>query len=296
MSYNPPMPKVTGIFSRKETTFSFEFFPPKTEEGYVKLLKTIPSFCSLGPDFISCTYGAGGGSREKTLDIVEHIQTNHQVPSVAHLTCVLHTRDQVKDILIEMKRRGISNVLALRGDAPRDNPGWMPGEDNFKYSYELVAFIREHFGEHFSIGVAGFPEGHVLCSDRELDARYLKNKVDQGADYVITQLFFNNEDYFEYVARLRKLGVRARIIPGVLPITDYPALVRFCAVCGATISPKVHEIFKPLAENHDATLKAGIEFCLKQSRELLAGGAPGLHFYALNRTHPVDVIIRELRS
>jgi methylenetetrahydrofolate reductase (NADPH) len=289
------MQKITDIFSPEKKTFSFEFFPPKTEEGTSKLLNTIPVFCDLQPDFISCTYGAGGGSRDKTLDIVEHIQNRYRVPSVAHLTCVLHTRDEIKDILTEMKKRGISNVLALRGDAPKDNPGWVPGEHNFKYSWELVAFIRKHFGGHFSIGVAGFPEGHVLCPDRDLDAGFLKNKIDKGADYVITQLFFNNQDYFDYVARLKKLGVNSRIIPGVLPITDYPALVRFCAVCGASIPQKVHDIFKPFADDHEKTLKAGIDFCLKQSRELLAGGAPGLHFYALNKTHPVDVIIKELR-
>jgi len=250
----------------------------------------------LGPDFISCTYGAGGGSREKTLDIVEHIQNHYHVPSIAHLTCVLHTKKELGAILSEMKRRGIARVLALRGDAPKDNPDWTPGADNFKYSWELVAFIREHFGEHFSIGVAGFPEGHVLCRDRELDARYLKNKFDKGADYVITQLFFNNQDYFDYVARLRKLGVTNRVIPGILPITDYPALVRFCGMCGASIPEEVHNIFKPLANDPEKTLTAGINFCLKQCRDLIRGGAPGLHFYALNKVHPVDVIIKELKS
>jgi methylenetetrahydrofolate reductase (NADPH) len=282
--------------SDQKLTFSFELFPPKTEEGYKKLLTTIPLLCALGPDFISCTYGAGGGNRGKTLDIVEHIQNVHHVPSIAHLTCVLHTKKELNAILNEMKRRGIARVLALRGDAPRDNPNWTPGEDNFKYSWELVHFIREHFGDHFTIGVAGFPEGHVLCRDRELDARYLKNKIDNGADYVITQLFFNNQDYFDYVTRLRKLGVTNRIIPGILPITDYPALVRFCGMCGASIPEAVHAIFKPLANDPEKTLAAGIDFCLKQCRDLLQGGAPGLHFYALNKVHPVDVIIKELKS
>jgi len=282
--------------SDQKLTFSLELFPPKTEEGYKKLLATIPLLCALGPDFISCTYGAGGGSREKTLDIVEHIQNHYHVPSIAHLTCVLHTKKELGAILSEMKRRGIARVLALRGDAPKDNPDWTPGADNFKYSWELVAFIREHFGEHFSIGVAGFPEGHVLCRDRELDARYLKNKFDKGADYVITQLFFNNQDYFDYVARLRKLGVTNRVIPGILPITDYPALVRFCGMCGASIPEEVHNIFKPLANDPEKTLTAGINFCLKQCRDLIRGGAPGLHFYALNKVHPVDVIIKELKS
>ncbi len=283
------------IFTNKKLTFSFELFPPKTEEGYKKLLGSIALLCDLAPDFISCTYGAGGGSREKTLDIVEYIQNHHHVASVAHLTCVLHTKQEIKDILSEIKRRGIANVLALRGDAPKDFPDWAPGKNNFKYSWELVAFIKKHFGDYFSIGVAGFPEGHILCPDRNKDAQFLKHKIDNGADYVITQLFFNNQDYFDYTARLKKLGVNSRIIPGILPITDYAALVRFCSMCGASIPQKVHAIFKPLADNPGKTLAAGIDFCLKQSRELLQGGAPGLHFYTLNKIHPVDVIIKELR-
>ncbi len=289
------MPKITDIFAHQQQTFSFEIFPPKTEEGYLRLLATVHQLCDMEPDFISCTYGAGGGSREKTLEIVEHIQHRHHLPSVAHLTCVLHTKDEIKNILKDMKQRGICNVLALRGDPPRDDPQWMPGKDNFKYSSELVAFIRQHFKDHFSIGVAGFPEGHVLCPDRDLDAHYLKNKIDQGADYVITQLFFNNQDYFDYVARLRQLGVSSRIIPGILPITDYPALVRFCAVCGSSIPKEVHDIFKPLSGDPEKTLAAGIDFCLKQSQQLLDGGAPGLHFYTLNKIHPVDVILKNLR-
>ena len=160
----------------------------------------------------------------------------------------------------------------------------------------MVAFIHQHFQDHFSIGVAGFPEGHILCPDRDLDAKYLKNKIDHGADYVITQLFFEPQDYFDYVARLRKLGVTARIIPGILPITDYPALVRFCGMCGASIPKQVHDIFKPIAEDKEKTLSAGIDFCLKQSRTLLNGGAPGLHFYTLNKIHPVDKILKELRK
>jgi len=291
-----PIQKITDILAHKKLTLSFELFPPKTPEGYLKLLNSLHLLCDLKPDFISCTYGAGGGSREKTLDVVQRIQNIHQIPSVAHLTCVLHTKDEIKRILTEMKNRGICNVLALRGDPPKDDPDWLPGENNFKYSWELVAFIREHFNDHFSIGVAGFPEGHILCPDRDLDAQYLKNKIVKGADYVITQLFFQTQDYFDYVARLKKLGVSSRILPGILPITDYPALVRFCSMCGASIPGEVHDIFKPIAQDPVRTLEAGIDFCLKQCRTLLKGGAPGLHFYTLNKIHPVDVIIKELRT
>ncbi len=283
------------LLKNNQVTFSFELFPPKTEEGYSKLLSAISKFCELKPNFFSCTYGAGGGSRGKTLDIVEHIQKVHHVPTTAHLTCVLHTKDEIKVILQEMKNRGIDHVLALRGDPPRDNPNWQPGPDNFQYSCQLVAFIREHFGSYFKIGVAGFPEGHLLAQNRDLDAQYLKSKIDAGADFVITQLFFNNQDYFDYVARLRKLGVTTKIFPGILPITDYNGLIRFCSICGASIPQEVHDIFKPIADNPEKILEAGIAFAVKQCQELLASGVPGLHFYTLNKVSPTDTILEKIR-
>ena len=289
------MKKLTEVFKFGKPTFSFELFPPKTEEGYQKLLVTIAGLAALKPDFISVTYGAGGGSRDKTFEIVQHIQEKHQITGVAHLTCVLHTKDEIKNILTDVKKRGIQNVLALRGDPPKENPDWQPGPENFKYSSELCAFTRQHFGNHFGIGVAGFPEGHLLCRDRDQDAQFLKIKTDNGADFVITQLFFNNQDYFDYVARLRKLGVNARVIPGIIPITDYPALLRFCTLCGATVPAELKKIFEPIQNDKDATLKAGIEFAVHQCRGLLEGGAPGIHFYTLNKLSPIDIILQKIR-
>ncbi len=289
------MKKIKDIFQQNKLTYSFELFPPKTEQGFQNLLSTIERLCALRPNFISCTYGAGGGSRDKTLDVVEHIQIKNNVPGLAHLTCVLHTKTEIKEILEDIKSRGIKNVLALRGDPPKDNPHWQAGKDNFKYSSELCAFIREHFGDHFTIGVAGFPEGHLLCRDRDEDARYLKMKVDNGADFVITQLFFDNQDYFDYVRRLREIGVTAPVIPGILPITNYPNLVKFCALCGAAIPEKVKRIFEPIQNNEEATIQAGITFAVSQGRGLLQGGAPGLHFYCLNKLSPTDKILTEIR-
>jgi methylenetetrahydrofolate reductase (NADPH) len=289
------MKKITEVFQNKERTYSFELFPPKTEEGYQKLLHTIHELSNLKPDFISVTYGAGGGSRDKTFDIVQHIQERHGLIGVAHLTCVCHTKEEIKHILEQIKGRGIRNVLALRGDPPKDNPNWQPGNNNFKYSCELCAFIRQHFRDYFGIGVAGFPEGHILAPDRETDANHLKIKIDSGADYVITQLFFDNKDYFDYIERLRKRGVAARVIPGIIPITDYQSLIRFCQICGATITPEIHRIFDPIQNDKDATLKAGIEFAIRQCRELLNSGAPGLHFYTLNKLNPTDIILSEVQ-
>lgn len=290
------MKKITDIFKVRHQTFSFELFPPKTENASTQLVKTIADLALLKPDFISCTYGAGGGSREKTFDIVEHIQTQHDIPGVAHLTCVCHTKEEIRNILTEIKRRGLCNVLALRGDPPKDNPTWQPGAENFKYSSELCAAIRSAFGTHFSVGVAGFPEGHILCPDRQKDAEFLKLKFENGADYVITQLFFNNQDYFDYVARLRKIGVAARIIPGILPITDFNALLKFCTLCGATVTDEVKNIFAPIADDKEKTYQAGVAFAIKQCRQLLDRGAPGLHFYTLNKLQPVSEILNSVRT
>jgi methylenetetrahydrofolate reductase (NADPH) len=287
--------KVTDIFYKKARTYSFELFPPKTEKGYQTLLKTIADLAQLSPDFISCTYGAGGGNRDKTFDIVQHIQEKEHITGIAHLTCVLHTKEEILAILKDIRQRGVQNVLALRGDPPQDYPDWTPGENNFKYSSELCAFIRQHFHHGFGIGVAGFPEGHLLCPDRDQDARYLKMKIINGADFVITQLFFNNQDYFSYVQRLRNLGIQTRVIPGILPITNYQSLLKFCDLCGATVTDEIKSLFQPIQDDPRATLEAGIDFCIRQCRELLDGGAPGLHFYALNKIHPVDTILNAVR-
>jgi methylenetetrahydrofolate reductase (NADPH) len=289
------MKRIKDVFDHQEKTYSFELFPPKTDKGYENLLNTIAQLCELSPDYISCTYGAGGGNREKTFDVVQHIEEQHHVIGMAHLTCVLNTKDDIKTIVEDIKSRGIRNILALRGDPPQDQPDWQPTDDNYKYSSELAAFIRAKFGDYFGIAVAGFPEGHILCPDRERDAEFLKLKIEAGADFVITQLFFDNKDYFEYIDRLRRIGVDVRVIPGILPITDYGALQRFCSLCGATVTDEVKKIFEPIQDDKEATVRAGVEFAIRQCKELLDGGAPGIHFYCLNKLHPTDEILKAVR-
>jgi len=289
------MKRIKDVFDQQEKTYSFELFPPKTDKGYENLLKTIAQLCELNPDYISCTYGAGGGNREKTFDVVQHIEEQHRVIGMAHLTCVLNTKDDIRTIVEDIKSRGIRNILALLGDPPQDQPDWQPTDDNYKYSSELAAFIRANFGDYFGIAVAGFPEGHILCPDRERDAGFLKLKIEAGADFVITQLFFENKDYFEYSDRLRRIGVNVRVIPGILPITDYGALQRFCSLCGATVTDEVKKIFEPIQDDKEATVRAGVEFVIRQCKELLDGGAPGIHFYCLNKLHPTDEILQAVR-
>lgn len=290
------MRKVTEIFNIKPRTFSFELFPPKTDKGWDKLMNTLDDLVSLKPDYFSCTYGAGGGNRGKTLDICEHIQNTYDIPAVAHLTCVLNSREQIRGILQDIYDRGIRNILALRGDPPLDQPDWKPGPEHFRYSCELAAFIREHFKDEFAIGVAGFPEGHILCPDRDQDAQFLKNKLLHGADFVVTQLFLDNQFYTDYVDRLRGIGVNARVIPGILPIANYDRLLQFSERDGITIPQNIQDSFIPLRDDKEATREAGKQFAVEQCRGLLKAGAPGLHFYTLNKSQPVADILKAIRS
>jgi len=285
--------KISDILKEKERTYSFEFFPPKTQKGREKLPETANIFKDLGADWFSVTYGAGGSTRELTMDIVDELQKRFGVPSMHHLTCIGHSKAELKVIIEEMRARNICNILALHGDPPEGMEHWQPAPGGLEYAYQLIEIIRS-YGNFFSIGVAGFPEGHIDCPDKETDSKYLRIKIDAGSEFVITQLFFNNKDYFEYAERIRKIGVTVPIIPGILPITDYQTLLRFCNTCGATIPQRVHNIFKPLDGKDEATYRAGVEFTVEQCDELLKGGAPGLHFYTLNKVNPTREILNRL--
>ena len=288
--------KITKVFEKKEKTFSFEIFPPKTPEGDIKLIhETLKEFSLLKPDFVSCTYGAAGGNKDKTLALVEHIQKAYDIPSMAHLSCITHTKDEIHEIVKKIKAKGIQNILALRGDPPRDNPDMVPGIDNYKHSSELVTFLKQEYKDDFCLGVAGFPEMHPLSETKEIDIKYLKHKIDCGADFIITQLFFDNRIYFDYVKAVRSAGITKRIIPGILPITSYDGLIKFCNTCGATIPEKIHKIFAPIKDNPEQVVKAGISFAVEQCLELIKNGAPGIHFYTLNKIHPIKEIVEIVR-
>lgn len=286
--------KITDIFRKKEKTFSFEFFPPKTPQGVTKLYKVVEELNALGPDFVSVTYGAGGSTRGATMEICSEIQMRFTLPVMHHLTCVGHTRKELMTIINQMESGNIKNILALRGDPPQGADKWELSPDSPEFCYELIDLIRDSYGDFFSIGVAGFPEGHIHCPDKETDSRYMKIKINHGGEFIITQLFFDNAIYSEYLERLQRAGVTVRVIPGILPITSYEGLLKFCKLCGATVTPEVHEIFRPLREDNGAMKKAGIEFAVRQCRDLLDRGAPGLHFFTLNRTEPTREIWNRL--
>jgi len=288
--------KISDILKEKPRTFSFEFFSPKTDAGIARLYDTVKELARLKPDFLSVTYGAGGTTRETTTKIVDELQKRHDISVVHHLTCIGHTKEELIDIITKIKEIGVKNILALRGDPPQGVKEWKKVSGGFEYSYQLVELINALHDKYFSIGVAGFPECHMNCPSKELDTKYLNLKIDSGADFVLTQLFFDNKDYFNYVERLKKAGVKNRIIPGVLPVVNYEGLVKFCANCGATIPQGVRDIFEPIKDNEEAMHKAGVEFAIRQCRELLDNGAPGLHFYTLNRIEPVREILLSLRA
>jgi methylenetetrahydrofolate reductase (NADPH) len=277
-----------------QPVISFEFFPPKTDEGDRNLLeKSIPALLQTRPDFCSVTYGAGGSTREKTLMIVDRIQREHELTALAHLTCVNHTRDEVRVLLGKIRALGCKNILALRGDPPGGGE-FQPTPGGFEFSSQLVQFIRE--SGDFSIGVAGFPEGHVACKEGKFaDWEHLKTKVDAGADFVLTQLFFDNADFFEfrdYVAG--KLGVRVPIVPGVVAILNATQIIKFTQLCGSKIPPPLRAKLDALGNDEEAAIEFGIEYATRQCEELLRAGVPGLHFYTLNKSRSTVQVLKNL--
>jgi len=285
--------RIRELFGRAQPVFSFEFFPPKTEAGEQSLLRTIDKLRPLEPSFVSVTYGAGGTTREKTIEIVSRVKREQGLEAMAHLTCVGHSRDEIAAILDRLAAAGLENVLALRGDPPRGETAFTRPADGFGYASELAAFIVSR-GHGFGLGGAGYPEGHPECTDRDLDVTHLRAKVDAGVEVIITQLFYDNRDYFAFVDRARRAGITVPILPGIMPITNVPQIERITALCGARIpadlSRRLHA-----ADGEEAVLQVGVAHALAQCRDLLAGGAPGIHFYTLNQSPATAAILAELR-
>jgi methylenetetrahydrofolate reductase (NADPH) len=277
-----------------QPVISLEFFPPKTDDGDRNLLeKNIPALLQAKPDYCSVTYGAGGSTRDKTLMIVDRIQREHHLTALAHLTCVNHTREEVRGLLEKIHALGCKNILALRGDPPGGGE-FQPTPGGFEFSSQLVQFIRE--SGDFSTGVAGFPEGHLACkAGKHADWEHLKAKVEAGADFVLTQLFFDNADFFEfrdYVAG--KLGVRVPIVPGVISILNAAQTIKFTQLCGAKIPPALRAKLDALGNDEEAAIQFGIEYATRQCEQLLRAGVPGLHFYTLNKSRSTVQVLKNL--
>lgn len=287
--------KISELYKTKKRVFSFEFFPPKTEDGEKKLFETVRELKELHPSFISVTYGAMGGTRTGTLGTTTRIKTDYGLEAACHLTCLAHTKPEIESILEELVQKGIENIVALRGDIL---PGteFKPIPDGFRYGADLVRFIRKHpkFSNQFSLAVAGYPEGHVECKDRKKDLERLKQKVDEGADVIITQLFFGNDDFFDFVDRARKIGIKQPIVPGIMPVTNGPQIQRFAKMCGSVIPTELEKKIVEYGEDQKSVEQYGIEYAIHQCRELLANGVPGFHFYTLNKSRATSEIYRNL--
>jgi methylenetetrahydrofolate reductase (NADPH) len=273
--------------------FSFEFFPPKTEAGEHNLYAALTELRELDPAFVSVTYGAGGSTREKTIEIVKRIREQYGLEAMAHFTCVGATVPELQATLAEMQDAGIDNVLALRGDPPAGQEGWTKTEGGLEYSRELVELISDSYP--FAIGAACFPETHVHATSPEDDLEHLAAKVRAGVDFLITQLFFDNAVYFDFIERARSAGIGVPIIPGVMPITRVGQVERMASMCGSSIPDALRRELHARGEDPEAVLDFGVAYATLQCAELLAAGAPGIHFYTLNRSPATRAILSALK-
>ena len=276
--------QIRELLARGRPTFSFEFFPPKTEEAARQLEQTIADLRELKPSFVSVTYGAGGSTRERTIEIVTRVKQETGIDAMAHLTCVGSSRDDLEVVIRRIADSGIENVLALRGDPPKGQAEFKAAEGGFRYASELVGFIRERNHSTLCLGGACYPEKHPECGNPKVDLVNLKRKIDQGLDFVITQLFFDNRRYFDFVEHARKIGITVPIIAGIMPITNASQVERFTVACGATIPFDLAEELDRRRNEPQAVMELGIAHATAQCIELLNRGAPGIHFYTLNRS------------
>lgn len=275
-------------------SISFEFFPPKTDEGFNKLHDTIAELRELHPTYISVTYGAGGSTRRQTVELVSRIRNEDGIESMAHLTCLGASKDEIRQVLDRLQQAGIENVLALRGDPPRGETEFKPHPGGFKYATELAAFARESFD--FCLGGACYPEKHPEAMSLDADLAHLGEKVAAGCEFLITQLFFDNQRYFDFVARARAAGIHAPIIPGLMPITNVGQIERFTKMCGASIPCDLLNELRRVQDEPNDVLSLGIALSTAQALELLHRGAPGIHFYTLNKSHATRMILKGIQT
>ncbi len=284
---------IRDLIGAQGPVFSFEFFPPKTEAGEQNLYRAIEQLRHLHPTFVSVTYGAGGSTRDKTVELVCRIKHELGIETMAHLTCVGADRAEIHTVLQRLRAGGIDNVLALRGDPPREQSQFVRPTNGFAYASELVEFIRTQ-GFPFSIGAACYPEGHVECRALDADLTNLMVKLAAGVDFAITQLFFDNADYFAFVERARARGIQVPIIPGIMPITNVAQIERFTSMCGAHIPAALQAHLNAARDDEVAVREIGIAHATAQCRDLLERGAPGIHFYTLNQSPATRAIFERL--
>ena len=277
---------------QQKRTVSCEFFPPREEDGIPAVFRAIDRVRAYNPDFISVTYGAGGSTRDFTERITMQVKQETDLEVMAHLTCVAQTREEVHGVLERLDEAGVENVIALRGDPPRGQENFVPADGGFSHATELIDHIRSNFD--FGLAAACYPEGHTESPDLDFDINYAREKVNRGADFLITQLFYDNRYFFEFMERAHKAGIDVPVIPGVLPILNTAQIRRFTSLCGATIPPELDSKLEQYSEDDNAVRELGVEFASRQVEELWENGVPGVHFYVLNRSYSVSRILANL--
>lgn len=287
--------KIDQLHGGSRPVFSFEFFPPKTEDAAEELMRAVSELKDMHtPDFVSVTYGAGGSTRDRTLKTIARIQGELKLTSMAHLTCVGHTVDELRGIVQQLVDAGVENILALRGDPPKGESEFKATAGGFRYAVELVRFLAEEFD--VCIGAACYPECHPESKTRQDDLEYARQKVEAGAGFLTTQLFFDNDDYFEFVDRARQRGITVPIVPGIMPVSNLKQIKRFTEMCGASIPDSLVARLERVQDDPGAVMAIGIEHAILQCRGLLEGGAPGVHFYTLNKSYATRTILAALRG
>ena len=278
--------RITEIFEYHNKTFSFEFFPPKSYQSILELGINIGQLLKLSPSFVSVTYGAGGSTQELSFDLIDYIQNKIGLTAMAHYTCINANKAKVKKDLGFLMTRGIENLMLLRGDLPTD--GFSGLDSDFQHASDLIPLARSM--KAFSIGAAGYPENHPESTNEEEEIKWLKFKVERGVDFIITQMFFNNDLYFDFVRKARAANITQRIIPGIMPITNFNQISKFSEMCGATIPQSIIERLEPIQHDKNLMYRTGVEIAIEQCMDLLRRGAPGLHFYTLNKSRAtVDI-------
>lgn len=285
---------IREVFQNRPFALSIEIFPPKTESGDQALADNLERLIRYQPVFVSCTYGAGGSTQSRTLDWCNRLQTEFAQTATAHFTCVGSTRENLLEWLNQAREFRIQNIMALRGDAPAGAEEFQVVAGGLRHANELVALIRENFGDEFGIGVAGYPEKHPEAPDADTDLSNLKRKVDAGADAVFTQLFFDNSNFFRFRERYRQAGISVPLVPGIMPITEFARIKRITSMCGAIIPDELASQLEAVQEDTEAQFEIGVEHAIRQCRELIDAGVPGIHFYVLNKSQACERILDAL--
>jgi methylenetetrahydrofolate reductase (NADPH) len=286
--------RIIDLLGARQPFFSFEFFPPRDDEGERSLFKTIGQLRTLQPAFVSITYGAGGSTRARTVDLAKRIRNDLGLDVMAHVTCVGATRDELRRLFDDLAGANIENIMALRGDPPRGEETFNASRGGFSHATELVAMLASEYD--FCLGAACYPETHPQAFNAETDLRYAAEKVRAGAHFLTTQLFFDNERYFTFVQRARSLGIQVPILPGIMPITDYRQIKRFTEICGCEIPMRLRTELEIRSEEPEAVIDLGVAYATLQCADLLARGAPGIHFYTLNRSPASRAVCSALRA